>query len=233
MQWRTFPPSLVFYLGCPLSEWCKLWRGFQPKSLVQFQTVKRELCLPSISHTFSPFLFSLQSSFLFLVHIFLFSQRNCRLDLILSLRCQFLSNPDCDDLKRILLKITDKKILRNITMDYPCDCLWASIYIVYKEAEQFISCLCFFAFNYLPVLCAVGKYGCNSFYRLFSPLSFIVLLSFPVCVWKQACPLPAFSLGRLSLEHLKVTVGSCADENCNLQIFSNNESGQKMRAVWK
>lgn len=231
MQWRTFPPSLFFQLGCPPSEWCKLRHGFQAKSLVQFQNVQGELCLPSISHAFSPVLFSLQSLFLFLVHIFLSSQWNCRLDLILSLLCQFFVKPRLWWLKN-LLKITDKKILRNITMDYLCDCLWASIYIVYKEAEQFTSRLCFFAFNYLPVLCAVGKYWCNSFYRLFFPPRFYCF-AFISCLCLQAALSFAFSSGSLSLEHLKVTVGSCADENCNLWILSNNESGQKTHAVWK
>lgn len=122
-----------------------------------------------------------------------------------------------------------QKIVRSITVDYLCNCLWASICGVQR---RFTSCLCFFAFNYLPVLCAVGSYWSNSFCRLF-PLTFTVFLSFPVCVCKQACPLPAFSLGKPSLYHLKVTVGSCTDENCNLQIVNNNESGQKMHAVEK
>lgn len=108
--------------------------------------------------------------------------------------------------------------------------VWLSLSInsmSYKEDEQFTSCHCFFAFNYLPVLSAVAEYWCNSFYRLFSTLTLIVSLSFPVCICKQPCPLPVFLLGRLSPEHLKVTVGSWTGENCNLQILSNNDSGQK------
>lgn len=89
-----------------------------------------------------------------------------------------------------------------------CDCLWASISMSYQEDEQFTSCHCFFAFNYLPVLSAVAKYWCNSFYRLFSTLTFIVSLSFPVCICKQPCPLLQFRWGGFLQNTLKSLLGA-------------------------
>lgn len=108
------------------------------------------LCLPNTSYAFSPFLFPLQILFSFLVHVFLFSQMNCRPDLIWSLLCQFsMWNLYCDNWKKRSIENNWQKIETS---------QWTICIIVFEH--QFVVCkedsLLVFVFLHLIIcLCCV------------------------------------------------------------------------------